>query len=75
MDYEWMYSDKNVDWNEPSNLYRIAPLDQKTLSGLQLSFSNSMFKCFVYESGKPVAAGRALSPLWRGIQRRRFDGP
>ena len=61
MEYEWIYSDEGVDWNELSNLYLIAPLGHKSPSGLQVSFSNSMFKCFVYDSGKLVAAGRALA--------------
>jgi ribosomal protein S18 acetylase RimI-like enzyme len=61
MEYEWNYSDENVDWNELSHLYLIAPLGQKTPSGLQVSFSNSMFKCFVYDSRKLIAAGRALA--------------
>ena len=61
MEYEWKYSDEAVDWNELSHLYRIAPLGEKSPSALQVSFTNSMFKCFVYVSGRLVAAGRALA--------------
>ena len=61
MAYEWKYSDEAVDWNELSHLYRIAPLGEKSPSALQVSFTNSMFKCFVYVSGRLVAAGRALA--------------
>ncbi|HSK67153.1 MAG TPA: GNAT family N-acetyltransferase [Anaerolineales bacterium] len=61
MDYEWFYTDKSVDWNELSHLYLIAPLGQKSPADLQVSFANSMFKCFVYDSGKLIAAGRALA--------------
>lgn len=61
MEYNWQYSDENMDWNELSHLYLIAPLGQKSPADLQKSFSNSMFKCFVYEAGKLVAAGRALA--------------
>lgn len=61
MDYEWFDIDENVDWNELSHLYLIAPLGHKSPADLQVSFSNSMFKCFVYEAGKLVAAGRALA--------------
>lgn len=61
MEYDWQYSDENMDWNELSHLYLIAPLGQKSPADLQKSFSNSMFKCFVYEAGKLVAAGRALA--------------
>ena len=61
MEYEWAYSDENIDWDELSRLYLIAPLGQKSPADLKVSFSNSMFKCFVYDSGKLIAAGRALA--------------
>lgn len=61
MTFEWIYSSENLDWNELSELYRIAPLGEKDPSDLQVAFSNSMFMCFVYDSGKLVAAGRALA--------------
>lgn len=61
MEYDWIYSDENVDWDELSHLYLIAPLGQKSPADLKVSFSNSMFKCFVYNSGKLIAAGRALA--------------
>ena len=58
---EWKYSDDAVDWEELSALYRAAPLGDKPAALLQRVFANSMFKCFVYENGKLVAAGRALA--------------
>ena len=61
MEYEWVHSIDNVNWDELSHLYLIAPLGQKSAPDLKLSFSNSMFKCFVYDSGKLIAAGRALA--------------
>ena len=61
MQYNWVYSDENMNWDELSNLYLIAPLGQKSPADLKVSFSNSMFKCFVYDSGKLIAAGRALA--------------
>jgi GNAT superfamily N-acetyltransferase len=61
MKFEWIYSEEGLDWEELSNLYRIAPLGQKDPSDLKISFSNSMFKCFVYDSGRLIAAGRALA--------------
>ena len=57
----WIYSTENVDWEELSALYLAAPLGQKDPSDLKIAFANSMFKCFVYDSGKLVAAGRALA--------------
>ena len=61
MPLEWIYSLENMDWDELSHLYLIAPLGEKSPSHLKVSFSNSMFKCFVYDSGKLIAAGRALA--------------
>jgi ribosomal protein S18 acetylase RimI-like enzyme len=61
MALEWIESSENVNWEELSELYRLAPLGQKDPADLKVSFANSMFKCFVYDSGKLVAAGRALA--------------
>jgi ribosomal protein S18 acetylase RimI-like enzyme len=57
----WIYSAENVNWEELSELYRVAPLGQKDPADLQVAFANSMFKCFVYEADRLVAAGRALA--------------
>lgn len=59
--YSWVYGDRAVDWNELSELYRIAPLGEKPPADLAKVFSNSMFKCFVYTNGLLVGAGRALA--------------
>ena len=61
MTLEWKYSTDAVDWEELSALYRAAPLGDKKPALLQKVFSNSLFKCFVYENSKLVAAGRALA--------------
>ncbi len=61
MEYKWVYSLEDMDWAELSKLYLIAPLGQKSPPDLQVSFSNSMFKCFVYDADKLIAAGRALA--------------
>lgn len=61
MALEWTYSSENVDWEELSALYLAAPLGQKDPADLKIAFTNSMFKCFVYDSGTLVAAGRALA--------------
>jgi GNAT superfamily N-acetyltransferase len=58
---EWKYSSDGIDWEELSALYRAAPLGDKKAAHLQKVFANSMFKCFVYEGSKLVAAGRALA--------------
>lgn len=61
MKLEWTYTIENLDWEELSSLYQIAPLGYKAPPDLKISFSNSMYKCFVYHSGHLVAAGRALA--------------
>ena len=61
MALEWKHSTDGVDWEELSALYRAAPLGDKKPSHLQTVFSNSMFKCFVYENARLIAAGRALA--------------
>jgi len=61
MTLKWSHSTDGVDWEELSALYRAAPLGEKKPLHLQKVFSNSMFKCFVYENMKLVAVGRALA--------------
>src|SRR5215813_12993504 len=61
MALEWKYSTDGVDWEELSALYRAAPLGDRKPSHLQGVFSNSMFKCFVYENSRLIGAGRALA--------------
>jgi len=57
----WSHSIDGLDWNELAALYDAAPLGNKNPSGLKTAFTNSMFKCFVYEDGKLVGVGRALA--------------
>ena len=61
MALEWKYSADGMNWDELSDLYRVAPLGDKKAPYLQVVFTNSMFKCFVYENTKLVGAGRALA--------------
>lgn len=61
MTLTWIYASDTVDWEELSELYLAAPLGNKAPSDLKISFTNSMFKCFVYDSGRLVAVGRALA--------------
>lgn len=60
-DLKWIYDSKNIDFNELSNLYKIAPLGDKTVEDLKVVFANSMYKCFVYDEEKLVGVGRALA--------------
>jgi ribosomal protein S18 acetylase RimI-like enzyme len=61
LEYTWVHDQAGVDWEELSELYRIAPLGEKPPASLAKVFSNSMFKSFVYHQGRLVGAGRALA--------------
>ena len=57
----WIYTRDNIDWKELSDLYRIAHLGEKKPEDLETAFTNSMFKCFIFDKGKIVDVGRALA--------------
>ncbi len=59
--YAWAYDASGVDWDELSELYRIAPLGDKPPGALATVFGNSMFTCFVYAGDMLAGAGRALA--------------
>ena len=59
--YQWIDRQEGIDWQALSHLYRVAPLGEKSPENLKLAFSNSMFKCFVFDGDKLIAAGRAVA--------------
>ncbi len=59
--YSWHYQDDDMDWCVLSDLYRIAPMGNKAAKDLHTVFSNSRYKCFVFDGDKLIAAGRALA--------------
>lgn len=61
MKLKWIYEIDNVDWEALSNLYKIAPLGDKDPKGLKTVFSNSRYKCFVYDDNNLIGVGRALA--------------
>lgn len=61
MEFEWDYSTDKVNFIELSELYKIAPLGEKMPKDLKKVFSNSMFKCFVFDNNNLVGVGRALA--------------
>ena len=61
MNISWQYNQTEIDWNELSELYRIAPLGIKPASDLELVFTNSRFKCFIFDGVKLIGVGRALA--------------
>ena len=61
MAFQWSDSLDTIDWQELSDLYKVAPLGDKKPSALKTVFTNSMFRCFVYDGGRLIGAGRALA--------------
>ena len=61
MQISWKYDQESINWEELSNLYRIAPLGEKKADDLQKSFGNSMYKCFILGGAKLVGVGRVLA--------------
>jgi len=61
LELEWVCSLESINWQELSDLYRVAPLGDKKPLALETVFTNSRFKCFVFDSGRLVGAGRALA--------------
>ncbi len=59
--FSWLYDQTETDWEQLSNLYRIAPLGEKKAKDLEVVFSNSMFKCFVFDNDNLIGVGRALA--------------
>jgi len=57
----WKFDAKGIDWNQVSNLYKIAPLGEKPPERLEVVFSNSMYKCFIFDGSNLVGVGRALA--------------
>jgi ribosomal protein S18 acetylase RimI-like enzyme len=58
---QWLFDDDAIDWHALSELYRVAPLGDKSPDHLKRTFANSMYKCFVLDAGRLVGAGRALA--------------
>jgi len=61
MNIDWQYTAQNVNWDELSHLYKVAPLGDKKPKDIELAFSNSMYKCFLFNKGELVGVGRALA--------------
>jgi len=59
--FTWKHDLENINWDELSNLYKIAPLGDKNVADLQTAFGNSLYKCFVFKDSQLVGVGRALA--------------
>ncbi len=61
MNIIWSFDQSKISWNHLADLYRVAPLGKPEPKDLEVIFSNSKFKCFVYNDDMLVGAGRALA--------------
>jgi predicted N-acetyltransferase YhbS len=61
MSIELRTTQEGVDWQELADLYKAAPLGDKSAADLLTVYSNSMYKCFLFSQGKLVGAGRCLA--------------
>ena len=61
MEIRWTESTEQLNWEEMSELYRIAPLGIKSAEWLKTGYSNSMFKCIAFDGERIVASGRAVA--------------
>lgn len=57
----WSNSTDGLAWAELEQLYRLAPLGNKSAAHLQTVFGNSRYMWFVRDAGRLVAAGRVLA--------------
>lgn len=66
MKIEFSTDISRVDWTELASVIERAPLGTRDPAKLQMAFSNSALRCFVYGDGQLIGAGRAISDgVWR----------
>ncbi len=61
MNIIWRFEQSEIDWDELSNLYKAAPLGVKLPDDLKLVFTNSSFRCFLFDDKTLIGVGRALA--------------
>lgn len=61
MNFIWSDNTDGIAWHELSELYRVAPLSNKSAHHLQTVFANSRFKLLVFDRGMLIGAGRAMA--------------
>lgn len=61
MNISWCFEQSEIDWAELSELYAVAPLGVKPAEDLEIVFTNSKFKCFVFDDDALIGVGRALA--------------
>lgn len=58
---QWSSAIDAIDWTELSELYRLAPLGNKSPDWVRTAFGNSRLRFFAREDGRLAAAGRAVA--------------
>jgi ribosomal protein S18 acetylase RimI-like enzyme len=61
MSFVWTDSLDGIDWRAVADVIRLAPLADKDPDLLRTAFTNSMFRCFVFDGGRLVGTGRVLA--------------
>jgi ribosomal protein S18 acetylase RimI-like enzyme len=61
LELEWKSSLENIPWQDLSHIYRVGLMGDKKPLDLETAFSQSRYRCFVFESGMLIGAGRALA--------------
>ena len=57
----WIHSQESVNWEELSSLYIAAGMGNKSPADIKTAFTNSLFKCIVYDSNRMIGVGRVLA--------------
>jgi GNAT superfamily N-acetyltransferase len=60
MSLGWTDALDEIDWQELSALMRAAPLGDKDPALLRTAFTNSLYRCFVFDAGRLVGTGRVI---------------
>jgi ribosomal protein S18 acetylase RimI-like enzyme len=59
MSFTWSDTLDGVDWQELSDLMRAA-LGNKSAALLRTAFTNSLYRCFLFDDGRLVGTGRVV---------------
>jgi len=61
MNITWSDTLDDIDWDELSALYKVAPLGDKPGANLKIVFANSRYRCIARVEQRIVGVGRALA--------------
>lgn len=52
---------EKISWEELAKVIELAPLGRRDIGKLETAFRNSEMRCFAYDDGKLIGAGRGIS--------------